>query len=63
MQPNDICGRFGGTIFCMLLERGTMNDVEAWAEKTARHAVRIVVSAALMLANQVSPPLDGSSSE
>jgi diguanylate cyclase (GGDEF)-like protein/PAS domain S-box-containing protein len=33
LQPNDICGRFGGTIFAALLERGTMNDVEAWAEQ------------------------------
>lgn len=33
LQPNDICGRFGGTIFAMLLERGTMQDIEAWAEQ------------------------------
>lgn len=32
-QPNDIYGRFGGTIFTILLERGTMADVEAWAEQ------------------------------
>ena len=32
MQPGDIYGRFGGTIFTVLLERGTMNDVESWAE-------------------------------
>ncbi len=31
-QPNDICGRFGGNVFTMLLERGTLRDVEAWAE-------------------------------
>lgn len=36
LQPNDICGRFGGTIFAMLLERGTMNDVEAWAEQVRK---------------------------
>lgn len=32
-QPEDIFGRFGGTIFTVLLERGTMSDVEAWAEQ------------------------------
>jgi len=33
LQPNDLCSRFGGTIFAALIERGTMNDVEAWAEQ------------------------------
>jgi len=33
MQPNDLYGRFGGTMFVALLSRGTMNDVEAWAEQ------------------------------
>ncbi|MCP3999581.1 MAG: EAL domain-containing protein [Gammaproteobacteria bacterium] len=32
-QSNDIYGRFGGTIFTVVLERGTMSDVEAWAEQ------------------------------
>ncbi len=36
LQPNDICGRFGGTIFTALLERGTMTDVEAWAEQVRK---------------------------
>ena len=36
LQPNDICGRFGGTIFSVLLERGTMNDVDAWAEQVRK---------------------------
>lgn len=36
LQPNDICGRFGGTIFAALLERGTMNDVQAWAEQVRK---------------------------
>jgi diguanylate cyclase (GGDEF)-like protein/PAS domain S-box-containing protein len=30
-QPSDIYGRFGGTMFSIMLERGTMSDVEAWA--------------------------------
>lgn len=36
LQPGDVCGRFGGTIFALLLERGTMNDVEAWAEQVRK---------------------------
>ncbi len=32
MQPADIYGRFGGTMFVALLERGTMGDAEAWAD-------------------------------
>lgn len=32
-QPNDIYGRFGETMFSILLERGTMADVHAWADK------------------------------
>jgi len=31
-QPNDLYGRFGGVVFTVLLERGTLRDVEAWAE-------------------------------
>jgi len=31
VQPSDIYGRFGGTMFVVMLERGTMSDVEAWA--------------------------------
>jgi diguanylate cyclase (GGDEF)-like protein len=36
LQPNDICGRFGGTIFTALIERGTMTDVETWAEQVRK---------------------------
>jgi multidomain signaling protein FimX len=31
-QTNDLYGRFGGVVFTLLLERGTLRDVEAWAE-------------------------------
>ena len=31
-QTNDLYGRFGGVVFTVLLERGTLRDVEAWAE-------------------------------
>lgn len=30
-QPTDLYGRFGGTMFAVLVERGNMDDVEAWA--------------------------------
>lgn len=33
MQPGDLYGRFGGTMFTVLLERGTMTDVQAWASQ------------------------------
>jgi len=35
-QPNDLCGRFGGVVFTILIERGTLRDVEAWAENVVR---------------------------
>ena len=31
-QPNDLSGRFNGVVFTVLLERGTLRDVETWAE-------------------------------
>jgi multidomain signaling protein FimX len=31
-HSRDLCGRFGGNVFAILLERGTLRDVEAWAE-------------------------------
>jgi diguanylate cyclase (GGDEF)-like protein len=45
-QPNDLSGRFGGQIFTLFLERGTLRDVEAWAQNAlARIAGRIFESA------------------
>ena len=32
-QPGDLYSRFGGTMFTVLVERGTMTDVEAWANQ------------------------------
>ena len=31
-QANDLSGRFSGVVFTVLLERGTLRDVETWAE-------------------------------
>jgi diguanylate cyclase (GGDEF)-like protein len=45
-QPNDLYGRFGGQVFTLFLERGTLRDVEAWAQNAlARIAGRIFESA------------------
>jgi len=45
MQPQDIYGRFGGTMFVVLVERGTMKDAETWADQvrqaTANHVFEI----------------------
>jgi diguanylate cyclase (GGDEF)-like protein/PAS domain S-box-containing protein len=35
-QENDICGRFGGVVFTVLIERGTLRDLEAWAVNVVR---------------------------
>jgi len=31
-QPQDFYGRFGGQVFTLFLERGSLRDVEAWAQ-------------------------------
>jgi multidomain signaling protein FimX len=36
LTPTDVCGRFGGNGFLMLLERGTARDVETWAENVVK---------------------------
>jgi PAS domain S-box-containing protein/diguanylate cyclase (GGDEF)-like protein len=36
LTPTDICGRFGGNGFLILLERGTARDVETWAENVIK---------------------------
>jgi diguanylate cyclase (GGDEF)-like protein len=41
-QENDLCGRFGGQVFTLFLERGNLRDVEAWAQNVVtRIAERI----------------------
>jgi diguanylate cyclase (GGDEF)-like protein/PAS domain S-box-containing protein len=45
-QPADLYGRFGGQVFTLFLERGTLRDVQAWAQSAlARIAGRIFESA------------------
>src|SRR5260370_1304448 len=36
LTPTDLCGRFGGNGFLVMLERGTARDVETWAENVAK---------------------------
>jgi diguanylate cyclase (GGDEF)-like protein/PAS domain S-box-containing protein len=36
LTATDICGRFGGNGFMVLLERGTARDVETWAENVIK---------------------------
>jgi multidomain signaling protein FimX len=36
LTPTDICGRFGGNGFLVMLERGTFKDVETWAENVVK---------------------------
>ena len=46
MQPHDLAGRFGGQVFTLYLERGTLREVETWAQiALARIAGRIFESA------------------
>ena len=36
LSSNDLCGRFGGNGFLIMLERGTAKDVETWAENVVK---------------------------
>ncbi len=36
LTANDLCGRFGGNGFLILLDRGTARDVETWAENVVK---------------------------
>jgi diguanylate cyclase (GGDEF)-like protein/PAS domain S-box-containing protein len=41
-QTGDVYGRFGGTIIMVMLDRGNMNDVEAWAELLIKNVASTV---------------------
>ncbi len=36
LHPADLCGRIGGTVFAVYIERGTMEDAEAWVRQVCR---------------------------
>jgi diguanylate cyclase (GGDEF)-like protein len=42
MQPQDLYGRFGGQVFTLFLERGTLRDVEAWAQNALKRIAQRV---------------------
>ncbi|HEX5046692.1 MAG TPA: sensor domain-containing diguanylate cyclase [Gammaproteobacteria bacterium] len=45
-QPADVCGRFGGQVFTIYVERGTLRDVEAWAQNVVARIAERIFSAA-----------------
>jgi diguanylate cyclase (GGDEF)-like protein len=45
-HPLDVCGRFGGNVFTMLLQRGTLRDIEAWAENVIEQVAEHIFEAA-----------------
>lgn len=60
VQPRDVYGRLGGTMFAVLLGRGTAGDAEAWAEQlraevashvfeVGEHAISATVSIGIAL--------------
>jgi diguanylate cyclase (GGDEF)-like protein/PAS domain S-box-containing protein len=44
LTPTDLCGRFGGNGFLVLLERGTARDVETWAENLVKRVNQHIFS-------------------
>src|SRR6185436_16431762 len=44
--PTDVCGRFGGQVFTIFVERGTLRDVEAWAQNVVARVAERIFSAA-----------------
>jgi diguanylate cyclase (GGDEF)-like protein/PAS domain S-box-containing protein len=46
LTPTDICGRFGGNGFLVMLERGTIKDVETWAENVVKRVNEHVFNSA-----------------
>lgn len=43
--PDDLVGRFGGTMFAVLLARGTERDIEQWAESLCSRVRRLTFEA------------------
>jgi diguanylate cyclase (GGDEF)-like protein/PAS domain S-box-containing protein len=46
LTPTDLCGRFGGNGFLVMLERGTIKDVETWAENVVKRVNEHVFNSA-----------------
>jgi diguanylate cyclase (GGDEF)-like protein len=41
----DVCGRFGGTVFGVIVQRGTLKDIEAWAESVINRFSETLIEA------------------
>ena len=52
LTATDLCGRFGGNGFLVMLERGTATDVETWAE----NVVKRVSDHIFVLEDKTCPP-------
>jgi len=65
-QPQDLCGRFGGQVFTLFLERATLREIETWARNaiariaahvfhTAHHTLSVTCTVGLA---EVGPATD-----
>jgi len=46
MIDSDIAGRFGGTVFAIVVERGSLKDIQAWAENAVNRVAEYVFEVA-----------------
>jgi diguanylate cyclase (GGDEF)-like protein len=69
VQPSDVYGRFGGTLFAVLLSRGNTRDMQAWAESLCRKisarlfeisdkSVSVSCTVGLSIVDESAPSLD-----
>lgn len=45
LSERDLCSRFGGTMFSVIIERGTLRDIEAWAEQVIGRIAETILDA------------------
>lgn len=41
----DVCGRFGGTVFGAIVERGTLRDIQAWGDHVVGRIAETIIDA------------------
>ncbi len=74
LSPTDLCGRFGGHGFLLLLERGTTRDVENWAKNLVNQVyqhkfsisgknVSATITAGLGLLASTQPDVDAAAND
>ncbi len=70
VNAKDLCGRFGGNVFAVLVERGTLRDIEAWADhvvvriaghmfETANQTLSVTCTIGIAEAGQLTERLEG----